>query len=435
MLRVVLAEDNLLVRAGTKQLLQSTGEIEVVGEASDAVEAAELVRRLSPDAVLTDIRMPPNFRLEGIELALEIRAKTPETGVVVLSSHDDPEYALSLFKDSKAGLAYLLKERVAEPEQLIRAVREVARGGTVMDPKIVEILVSREVSSSDITDSDQQLLALMGKGMSYEEMAERMQTTATDVDTQVSRVLERLAEAASRGVQVAITELRKLHASVVEKEASTAALSRFLSPQVAQGVVSRELLEPAELELTVIFTDVRGFTGLAESTNPQVMRELLDEHLTAMSAIVIEREGMVDKFIGDAVMAVFGAPLRTPDHAARALGCADEMLTRQDTLNERWISEGRPPFAVGIGVNTGLATAGSVGGAKLEYTVVGDAVNVAQRLNSLAAGGEIIASEATAIAAGIEEREIETHSVKGREQQVRVVRLRPAKTEERKENI
>ena len=429
----MLAEDNLLVRAGIKQLLQSSGEVEVVGEASDAVEAAALVRDLAPDAVLTDIRMPPSFRLEGIELALEVRAKNPETGVVVLSSHDDPEYALTLFKDGSAGLAYLLKERVAEPEELIRAVREVSRGGTVMDPKVVDILVSREVSSSGISASDQQLLELMGKGMSYAEMAERMEIPATAVDLEVSRVLGRLAEAASRGVQVALTELRKLHGSVVEKEEHTAALSRFLSPQVARGVVARELLEPAELELTVIFTDVRGFTRLTESTDPQVMRRMLDEHLTAMSDIVLQRDGMVDKFIGDAVMAVFGAPVRTPDHAERALGCAEAMLARQEELNEKWASEGNPPFNVGIGVNTGTATAGSVGGAKLEYTVVGDAVNIAQRLNSLASGGEIVASEATANAAGIPAQEIETVSVKGREGQVRVVRMRPATSDERKE--
>jgi len=302
-----------------------------------------------------------------------------------------------------------------------------------MDPKVVDILVSREVSSSGVSAADQQLLELMGRGMSYAEMAEQLEIPITAVDREVSQVLGRLAEAASRGVQVALTELRKLHGSVVEKEQHTAALSRFLSPQVARGVVARELLEPAELELTVIFTDVRGFTRLTEATDPQVMRRLLDEHLTAMSDIVLQRDGMVDKFIGDAVMAVFGAPVRTPDHAERALGCAEAMLLRQDELNERWVSEGNPPFAVGIGVNTGTATAGSVGGAKLEYTVVGDAVNVAQRLNSLASGGEIVASEATANAAGIPPREVETVSVKGREGQVRVVRLRPASSNEGKE--
>jgi class 3 adenylate cyclase len=147
--------------------------------------------------------------------------------------------------------------------------------------------------------------------------------------------------------------------------------------------------------------------------------------------VVLESDGMVDKFLGDSVMAVFGAPVRAPDHAAIALACAEEMLRKQDALNARWAAEGKPPFAVGIGVNTGTATAGSVGGAKLEYTVVGDAVNVAQRLNSLAAGGEIVASEATAVAAGLTDLAIETVSVKGREQPVRVVRLRPAPSVEK----
>lgn len=432
-LRVVMAEDNLLVREGTKQLLQSTGEIECVGVASDAEEAARLVRELSPDAVITDIRMPPSFHLEGIELALEVRARYPETGVVVLSSHDDPEYALALFKDGSAGLGYLLKERVADPEQLIRAVREVARGGAVMDPKIADILVSREASSSGISGSDQKLLELMAAGLSYDGMAEKMGIPVTAVDLEVSQVLKRLAEAASQGLQVAVNELRKLHASVVEKEKNTVALSKFLSPQVAKGVVSvsQEMLVPAEVELTVVFTDVRGYTRLSETTDPQVMREILNEHLTAMSDVVLDRDGMVDKFLGDSVMAVFGAPIPSPDHALRALACAEAMLHKQEALNARWGAEGKPPFSIGIGVNTGIATAGSVGGAKLEYTVVGDAVNVAQRLNSIAGGGEIVASEATAAAAGLAELEIETVSVKGREQPVRVVRLRPAPSEEK----
>jgi class 3 adenylate cyclase/CheY-like chemotaxis protein len=423
-LRVVLAEDNLLVREGTKQLLQSTGEIEVVGAASDATEAYRLVQELAPDAVLTDIRMPPSFRLEGIELALQIRASHPTTGVVVLSSHDDPEYALALFKDGSGGLAYLLKERVAEPEQLIRAVRETSRGGAVMDPKIVDILVSREASASGLSSHDQRLLELMGTGRSYEEMARELSIPPTAVDLEVSRVLGRLAEAASQGVEVALSELRKLHASVVEKERQTSALSRFLSPQVAKGIVARELLEPTNLEVSVIFTDVRGFTAVAETTDQSTLGRLLNDHLTALSDVVLERDGMVDKFLGDSVMAVFGAPVRVPDHARRALDCARAMLERQEELNARWALEGHPPFRVGVGVNTGIATAGSVGGGKLEYTVVGDAVNVAQRLNSIAGPSEIVASEETINAAGEAGGEVQTVTVKGREQPVRVVRIR-----------
>lgn len=431
MLRVVLAEDNLLVREGTRMLLQSTGEIEVVGAATDAVEAARLVGELSPDAVITDIRMPPTFRLEGIELALEVRQAHPKTGVVVLSSHDDPEYALALFAGGSSGLAYLLKERVAEPEQLIRAVREVSRGGAVMDPKIVDALVSREASASGLSPADQQLLELMGTGCSYDQMAERLEIPVTAVDLEVTRVLSRLAEAASRGVDVAISELRKLHASVVEKERQTIALSRFLSPQVARGVVARELPEPAETELTVVFSDIRGWTALSESAMPS-LRTQLNEHLGAMSDLVLERDGMVDKFLGDSVMAVFGAPVRVPDHARRALDCARAMLVRQDQLNARWESDGLPAFRLGVGVNTGIAVAGSVGDAKLEYTVTGDAVNVAQRLNSIADAGEVVASEETVLAAGEAPGNVETVSVKGRGRPVRVVRLRSL-AEERKE--
>lgn len=424
MLRVVLAEDNLLVREGTKMLLASTGEIEVVGAAADAVEAAKLVAELSPDAVITDIRMPPGFRLEGIELALQVRAEYPKTGVVVLSSHDDPEYALTLFKDGSAGLAYLLKERVAEPEQLIRAVHEVARGGSVMDPKVVDALVHREAGAAGLTPHEQELLDLMNTGCSYDEMAVRLGIPPTAVDHEVSRVLAKLAEAASRGVEVAISELRKLHSVLVQKERNTVALSKYLSPQVAKSVVTEGPLTPTSVEVSVVFTDIRGFTTLSESTEVATLGTLLNEHLTAMSELVMAHEGIVDKFIGDAVMAVFGAPVAVAEHAKKALDCARAMIERQDELNARWEAEGNPPFGVGIGVNTGKAMAGAVGGAKLEYTVVGDAVNVAQRLNSLAGPGEIVASEATASSASEPVTAVETVTVKGREAAVRVVRIK-----------
>ena len=424
MLRVVLAEDNLLVREGTKMLLASTGEIEVVGAAADAVEAAKLVAELSPDAVITDIRMPPGFRLEGIELALQVRADHPKTGVVVLSSHDDPEYALALFKDGSAGLGYLLKERVAEPEQLIHAVREVSRGGSVMDPKVVDALVHREAGAAGLSPHEQELLNLMNTGCSYDEMAVRLGIPPTAVDHEVSRVLAKLAEAASRGVEVAISELRKLHNVLVQKEKNTVALSQYLSPQVAKSVVTEASLKPTNVEVSVVFTDIRGFTTLSEITEVATLGLLLNEHLTAMSELVMAYEGIVDKFIGDAVMAVFGAPVALDGHARKAVDCAQAMIARQDELNARWESEGHPPFGVGIGVNTGKAMAGAVGGAKLEYTVVGDAVNVAQRLNSLAGPGEIVASEETVNAAGLPSGDVETVTVKGREKPVRVVRMR-----------
>jgi class 3 adenylate cyclase/CheY-like chemotaxis protein len=431
MLRVVLAEDNLLVREGTKMLLASTGEIEVVGAAGDAAEAAKLVAELSPDAVITDIRMPPGFRLEGIELALSVRAAHPKTGVVVLSSHDDPEYAITLFKNGSAGLAYLLKERVAEPEQLIRAVQETSRGGSVMDPKVVDALVHREAGAAGLTPHEQELLDLMNTGCSYDEMAVRLGIPPTAVDHEVSQVLAKLAAAASQGVEVAISELRKLHNVLVQKERNTVALSKYLSPQVAQSVVSEGPLEPTNVEVSVVFTDIRGFTTLSETTEVATLGALLNEHLTAMSELVMAHEGIVDKFIGDAVMAVFGAPVAIADHARKAVDCARAMIARQEELNARWTDEGHPPFGVGIGVNTGKAMAGAVGGAKLEYTVVGDAVNVAQRLNSLAGPEEIVASEETVNAAGESVVEVETVTVKGREAPVRVVRIRLDKRKER----
>ena len=421
-LRVVLAEDNLLVREGIKQLLQMSGEIEVVGAVGSAKEAAEVVEQQRPDAVITDIRMPPDFRLEGIELALEVRARYPETGVVVLSSHDDPEYALALFAAGSAGLGYLLKERVAEPEHLLRAIRAVTRGEAAVDPKVADALTGR--GSAGMPEPDRNLLELMATGMSYESMASQLGIPATAVDHEVQGVLARLADAASRGEGSAINELRKLHASAMAGRRTTDALSQYLSPQVARAVSGEGLLEPHEVEVSVIFTDIRGYTMLTQRVEAPVMRDLLNEHLSAMSEMVIARDGMVDKFVGDAMMAVFGAPTPVADHAARAVECARALIERQRELNRAWSDAGHPPFDIGIGVNSGPATAGSVGSTKREYTVVGDTVNVAQRLNSLAGAEEIVLSEATASAAGVSVEDAESVQVKGRERPVRVVRIR-----------
>src|SRR3954465_7251121 len=135
---VLLADDNLLVRAGVRALLARHDDLEIVGEAADRDELVDLAETTEPQVVVTDIRMPPSFQREGIDAAKEVRKRHPGTGVVVLSQYDDPEYAISLLAEGSAGYGYLLKDRIAEGNQLVDAIREVATGGTALDPVIVE---------------------------------------------------------------------------------------------------------------------------------------------------------------------------------------------------------------------------------------------------------------------------------------------------------
>src|SRR5689334_9853014 len=132
-LRMVIAEDNYLVREGTRRLLEDSGEVEVLAAVGTAEELLDAVARLRPEAVLTDIRMPPGHHTEGIAAAHTIRAAWPHVGVVVLSQHADEAYAFELLKHGAAGLAYLLKERVGELDELLRALREVIAGRSMID--------------------------------------------------------------------------------------------------------------------------------------------------------------------------------------------------------------------------------------------------------------------------------------------------------------
>ena len=156
--RVVMADDNYLVREGARRLLEDSGEVDVLAAVGSAPELLDAVRRMHPDAVLTDIRMPPaafggggrpaggegsHPAMEGIDAAHAIRAEHPGIGVVILSQYADESYAFELFRNGTAGLAYLLKDRIGDLHRLLGALQEVARGGSVIDPQIVEVLVTR----------------------------------------------------------------------------------------------------------------------------------------------------------------------------------------------------------------------------------------------------------------------------------------------------
>jgi class 3 adenylate cyclase len=206
------------------------------------------------------------------------------------------------------------------------------------------------------------------------------------------------------------------------------ALASFLPPEVAELVEASPsaLSLREELEATIVFSDIRGFSSLAERLPPREVAEVVGRHLTAMVEVVTSHGGVLDKFAGDAVMAVFGAPRPAADHARRALGCAAAMQRRQLTLNDAAGHAGLPAFQIGIGINTGTVIAGTLGGpGRLDYTVLGDAVNIAQRLQSEAVGGEILASAVTIRQADMDLAEpVGLKRLKGRQELVDVYRIR-----------
>jgi DNA-binding NarL/FixJ family response regulator len=196
-LRIVFAEDDYLVREGTAALLGEVEDLEVVDIVADADALLAAGRTHRPDAVLTDIRMPPTKTTEGIDAARRIRTEHPGTGVVVLSQYAEEEYAYELLKDGAEGLGYLLKERVADVEEIARALRDVAGGGSVLDPKVVEGLVARrdrEAASPlvHLTDREREVLSLMAEGKNNAAIAASLYLTERAVEKHINSLFHKL---------------------------------------------------------------------------------------------------------------------------------------------------------------------------------------------------------------------------------------------------
>jgi DNA-binding NarL/FixJ family response regulator len=194
---VVIAEDNFLVREGTRRLLEDSGEVEVLAGVSDAVELLDAVARLQPSVVLTDIRMPPTHHVEGIDAAHTIRSRFPEVGVVVLSQYSDAAYALQLFRDGTDGLGYLLKSSVGELDELVHALREVSLGRSVVDARVVERLVdfrSRQSQSSlrALTPRELDVLREMAEGKTNGAIAESLHLSESAIEKYVNVIFAKL---------------------------------------------------------------------------------------------------------------------------------------------------------------------------------------------------------------------------------------------------
>jgi DNA-binding NarL/FixJ family response regulator len=196
-LRIVLADDNFLVREGIAALLAEVDEIELVDSVADPHSLLKAVAKHQPDAVLTDIRMPPTHTTEGIDAAKQIRADHPNIGVVVLSQYVEEDYAFELLADGVSGLGYLLKERVSDIDELVRALTDVSRGGSALDPKVVEGLMMRKAGEAKsplngLTDKERAVLEQMATGRTNATIATTLYMSERSVEKHISSVFLKL---------------------------------------------------------------------------------------------------------------------------------------------------------------------------------------------------------------------------------------------------
>ena len=212
-IRVAVADDSLVVLEGVQQLLAAHPDIEVVAACADMPSLLRAVEVVQPDVVVSDIRMPPSNTDEGIQVAVRLRQLHPEVGVVILSQYAEPTYALKLLETGSDGRAYLLKERVRDPAQLVSAIESVAAGGSVIDPKVVEVLVTAKArhgrpSLAELTPRELEVLGEIAQGKSNTAIAESLVLSKRAVEKHIHSIFFKLglteAEDVSRRVKAAL---------------------------------------------------------------------------------------------------------------------------------------------------------------------------------------------------------------------------------------
>jgi DNA-binding NarL/FixJ family response regulator len=196
-IKVVLAEDSYLVREGVRRLLEHEPDIDLVAVCEDYDSLLEAIAGTEPDVLLTDIRMPPSGTDEGVRAAERLRRLRPDAGVVLLSQFADPAYALAFLEGGTEGRAYLLKERVSDLDQLLAAIREVAGGGSVIDPKVVETLVAARSRSAQsplarLTPREREVLALLAEGRSNAAVADGLVLSERAVEKHINSIFAKL---------------------------------------------------------------------------------------------------------------------------------------------------------------------------------------------------------------------------------------------------
>jgi len=223
-IRVVVADDSLLVREGLQHMLEGSAQFNLLAVAKDRETLLAAIEDQTPDVVLTDIRMPPDQSTEGLDVARHLRETHPEIGVIVISQYAEPHYALALLEDGSAGRGYLLKDRLGNREQLVSAIEQVAAGGSVIDPLVVEALVRSRDRSDDsplrtLTPREREVLAEVAAGKSNAAIARSLVITKRAVERHISSIFSKLdlpdEEQASRRVTVTLLFLAEQSTSTL----------------------------------------------------------------------------------------------------------------------------------------------------------------------------------------------------------------------------
>jgi adenylate cyclase len=229
---------------------------------------------------------------------------------------------------------------------------------------------------------------------------------------------------------VSLVALYRVLIEEQEKRKVRGAFQQYVSPEVIRRLLSDpERVKPRKTEVSVLFSDIRGFTTISETLDAQTLADLLNSYLTEMTRIIFRHQGTLDKYIGDAVMAIWGAPFDEPNHAERCCLSAVSMLARLHELQAQWRAQGSPVLEIGVGINTGIASVGNMGSSlRYGYTALGDAVNLAARLEGLNKeyGTQILISEFTRRELRADQflfREIDFIRVKGKLQPVTIYEI------------
>lgn len=357
-LRVVVADDSYLVREGLAALMKETDEVELVGAVDTLPALLDAVDRLRPDAVITDIRMPPTNTSEGITAARQIRERYPTIGVLLLSQHLEDDYVRELLDAGAEFLGYLLKERVGDLSELIRALQLVAGGGSALDPLVIDRLLAanatrRSSEVDELTDREGDVLRLMAEGRTNAAIAAILFVGERAVEKHISAIFQKLN----------LTEEADVHRRVaaVLKYLSAAAERASAGGSGPSSIIERRVA-------TVLFTDMVGSTQRAAEVGDERWGTLVASHHDLVRHELTRYRGVEIDTAGDGFLAIFDAP-------ARAIRCASSIRESIRALG----------IEVRFGVHTGeIEVAGK--------DVRGLSVHIGARIVSLAEAGEVLVS-------------------------------------------